>query len=295
MHKILPLGYLANQQLCRTPMIRLGIASLFINANRLKAAARKRRLSRRLATPAGIRRRRLRVDPWKFCHLVFSCKTEKAIRLSRVPAIRDGLKTLNVSLPVSERLPEGLWNDRSSPLFCICGGKRLHVIFVGPGRKVTGLHNKREQIRGMLESVVQSNLFVFSGKLALCTAAAEKTKEYLITNLVLTKPAGVCPKLPNDIIPYAEVLLRRDLRRHLESVGAAKKLVDSLEVRIDRLEDRPRSLETDSGEKAVMLPRVTIKANVDIAGPFFAGFLNAIGYGRVTAKHQQRYMAKGAY
>ena len=139
-------------------MIRLDITSLFINANRLKVAARKLRLSRRLATPEAIRQKRLQSDPWKFCHLVFSCKSEKAIKLSRAPAIRDGLKTLNASLPASERLPEGLWNDRSSPLFCICGGKRLHVVFIGPGRKGTGLYNKREQIRRMLESVVQSNL-----------------------------------------------------------------------------------------------------------------------------------------
>jgi len=263
-------------------MLRLDIASLFVNANRLKAAAKKRRLSRRLATTAQIRLRRLRIDPWKFCHLAYSCRVEKAIKSGRIPEIRDALKALNSSLPKAERLPEGLWNDRSSPLFCLCGGKRLHVVFIGPGSKVDSLYSRREQIRQMLDQVLQAELFQFSAKVSLCQVKALET-EYLVTNLALVKPSSSVPSLPNDIVPYAEALLQRDFRRHLESFGAPQEVVRSLSISILRIEDRPRKVTTGSGELTVILPRVVIRSSTDIKGPFFVGYLNAVGYGRVAA------------
>lgn len=262
-------------------MLRLDIASLFVSANRLKSAAKKRRLSRRLATPSHIKLRRLRIDPWKFCHLTYSCKVEKAIKSGRMPEIRDALKALNSALPKAERLPEGLWNDRSSPLFCLCGGKRLHVVFIGPGSKVDSLYNRREQIRQMLGQVLQAELSQFSGKVSLCQAKTHET-EYLVTNLALVKPSYSAPNLPNDIVPYAEALLQRDFKRHLESFGAPQEVVRSLSISILRLEDRPRKVATGSGEVTVILPRVVLRSNADIEGPFFVGYLNTVGYGRVA-------------
>lgn len=149
-------------------MLRLDIASLFVNANRIKSAAKKCRLSRRLAMPLCIKLRRLQIDPWKFCPLIYSCRVEKAIKSGRVPEIRGALKALNSSLSEAKRLPGGLWNDRSSPLFCLCGGKRLHVVFIGPGSKVDSLYNRREQIRQMLNQVLQAELSQFFGKVSLC-------------------------------------------------------------------------------------------------------------------------------
>lgn len=91
------------------------------------------------------------------------------------------------------------------------------------------------------------------------------------------------PNLPNDIVPYAEALLQRDFRRHIESFGTPQEVVRSLSISILKLEDRPRRVTTGSGEVTAILPRVVFRSSADIKGPFFVGYLNAVGYGRVAA------------